>query len=75
MTKIYLKLALMIVLALVWCIGICGADAMMESGHWFVLICMVILPIVLILLFFRSGRMGDVIEWFEGIEERMKKYL
>ena len=75
MSKIYLKIILMVVLALVWCIGICCADVIMDSGHWFVLICMVILPIVLILLFFRSGRMGDVIEWLEGIEERMKKYL
>ena len=75
MSKIYLKIILMVVLVLVWCIGVCGADVIMDSGHWFVLICMVILPIVLILLFFRSGRMGDVIEWLEGIEERMKKYL
>ena len=75
MSKIYLKIILMVVLALVWCIGICCADVIMDSGHWFVLICMVILPIVLILLFFRSGRMDDVIEWFEEIEERMKKYL
>ena len=75
MSKIYLKIILMVVLALVWCIGVCCADMIMDSGHWFVLICMVILPIVLILLFFRSGRMGDVIEWLEGIEERMKKYL
>ena len=75
MSKIYLKIILMVVLALVWCIGVCCADVIMDSGHWFVLICMVILPIVLILLFFRSGRMGDVIEWFEEIKERMKKYL
>ena len=75
MSKIYLKIILMVVLALVWCIGVCCADMIMDSGHWFVLICMVILPIVLILLFFRSGRMDDVIEWFKGIEERMKKYL
>ena len=75
MSKIYLKIILMVVLALVWCIGVCCADVIMDSGHWFVLICMVILPIVLIVLFFRSGRMDDVIEWFEGIKERMKKYL
>ena len=75
MSKIYLKIILMVVLALVWCIGVCCADVIMDSGHWFVLICMVILPIVLILLFFRSGRMDDVIEWFKVIEERMKKYL
>ena len=74
MTKIYLKLALMIVLALVWCIGICGADAMMESGHWFVLMCMVILPIALFLFACRSGMVDDVLEWVEEIEEKMKKY-
>ena len=74
MTKIYLKLALMIVLALVWCIGICGADAMMESGHWFVLMCMVILPIALFLFACRSGMVEDVLEWVEEIEEKMKKY-
>ena len=74
MTKIYLKLALMIVLALVWCIGICGADAMMESGHWFVLMCMVILPIALFLFACRSGMVDDVIEWVEEIEEKLKTY-
>lgn len=74
MTKIYLKLALMIVLALVWCIGICGADAMMESGHLFVLMCMVILPIALFLFACRSGMVDDVLEWVEEIEEKLKKY-
>ena len=74
MTKIYLKLAFMIVLALVWCIGICGADAMMESGHWFVLMCMVILPITLFLFACRSGMVEDVLEWVEEIEEKLKTY-
>ena len=74
MTKIYLKLTLMIVLALVWCIGICGADAMMESGHWFVLMCMVILPIALFLFACRSGMVEDVLEWVEKIEEKLKTY-
>ena len=74
MTKIYLKLALMIALALVWCIGICGADAMMESGHWFVLMCMVILPIALFLFACRSGIVDDVLEWVEKIEEKLKTY-
>ena len=74
MTKIYLKLALMIVLALVWCIGICGADAMMESGHWFVLMCMVILPIALFLFACRSGMVDDVLEWVEEIAEKLKTY-
>ena len=74
MTKIYLKLALMIVLALVWCIGICGADAMMESGHWFVLMCMVILPIALFLFACRSGMVEDVLEWVDEIAEKLKTY-
>lgn len=71
MTKIYLKLALMIVLALVWCIGICGADAMMESGHWFVLMCMVILPIALFLFACRSGMVEDVMQWIESLEKKL----
>lgn len=71
MTKIYLKLALMIVLALVWCIGICGADAMMESGHWFVLMCMVILPIALFLFVCRSGMVDDVMQWIESLEKKL----
>ena len=71
MTKIYLKLALMIVLALVWCIGICGADAMMESGHWFVLMCMVILPIALFLFVCRSGMVEDVMQWIESLEKKL----
>ena len=71
MTKIYLKLALMIVLALVWCIGICGADAMMESGHWFLLICMVILPIALFLFACRSGMVEDVMQWIESLEKKL----
>ena len=74
MTKIYLKLTLMIVLALVWCIGICGADAMMESGHWLVLMCMVILPIALFLFACRSGMVDDVLEWVEEIAEKLKTY-
>ena len=74
MTKIYLKLALMIALALVWCIGICGADAMMESGHWFVLMCMVILPIALFLFACRSGMVEDVLEWVDEIAEKLKTY-
>lgn len=64
----------MIVLALVWCIGICGADAMMESGHWFVLMCMVILPIALFLFACRNGMVDDVLEWVEEIEEKLKTY-
>ena len=71
MKKIYLKLALMIVLALVWCIGICGADAMMESGHWFLLICMVILPIALFLFVCRSGMVEDVMQWIESLEKKL----
>ena len=71
MTKIYLKLALMIVLALVWCIGICGADALMESGHWFVLMCMVILPIALFLFACRSGMVEDVMQWIESLEKKL----
>ena len=56
------------------CIGICGADAMMESGHWFVLMCMVILPIALFLFACRSGMVDDVLEWVEKIEEKLKTY-
>ena len=74
MTKIYLKLALMIVLALVWCIGICGADAMMESGHWFVLMCMVILPIALFLFACRSGIVEDVMQWIESLEKKLSDF-
>ena len=72
MSKINLKIALMLVLALIWCIGVCGADMIIESGHWFLLMCMVILPIVLFALACRSGRMDDVLELFEGIEGKMK---
>ena len=72
MAKIYLKIALMFVLTFVWCIGVCGADAIIERGHWFLLMCMVILPIVLFALACRSGRMDDVLELFEGIEGKMK---
>ena len=61
----------MIVLALVWCIGICGADAMMESGHWFLLICMVILPIALFLFVCRSGMVEDVMQWIESLEKKL----
>ena len=74
MAKIYLKIALMLVLAFVWCIGVCGADAVVESGHWFVLMCMVILPIALFVWACRSGRMDDVLAWFEEIEGKMKTY-
>ena len=74
MAKIYLKIALMFVLTFVWCIGVCGADAIIESGHWFLLMCMVIFPIVLFAFACRSGRMDDVLAWFEEIEGKMKTY-
>ena len=74
MAKIYLKIALMFVLTFVWGIGVCGADAIMERGHWFLLMCMVILPIALFVWSCRSGRMDDVLAWFEEIEGKMKKY-
>ena len=74
MAKIYLKIALMFVLTFVWCIGVSGADAIMESGHWFLLMCMVILPIALFVWACRSGRMDDVLAWFEEIEGKMKTY-
>ena len=74
MAKIYLKLTVMFVLTLVWCIGICGADVIMERGHWFLLICMVILPIALFVWVCRSGRMDDVLAWVEKIEGKMKAY-
>ena len=71
MVKIYLKIALMFVLTLVWCIGVYCADAIMESGHWFLMMCMVILPIALFVWACRSGRMDDVLEWFEKIERKI----
>jgi FtsH-binding integral membrane protein len=74
MAKIYLKIALMIVLTLVWCLVVSCADAIMESGHWFLLMCMVIFPIVLFAFACRSGRMDDVLEWFEKIERKIKTY-
>ena len=74
MAKIYLKIALMFVLAFVWCIGVCGADAIMKSGNWFALMCMVILPMALFVWACRSGRMDDVLAWFEEMEGKMKKY-
>ena len=67
MAKIYLKIALMFALTLVWCIGVCYADAIIDSGHWFLLMCMVILPIVLFAWACRSGRMDDVLALVEKI--------
>jgi hypothetical protein len=74
MTKIYLKIALMFVLTLVWYIGVCGVDAIMARGYWFLLMCMVILPIALFVWACRSGRMDDVLAWIEGIEKKMNTY-
>ena len=71
MAKIYLKTALMFVFSLVWCIGVYCADAIMESGHWFLMMCMVILPIALFVWACRSGSMDDVLEWFEKIERKI----
>lgn len=75
MAKIYLKVSLMIVLSYVWCIGVCCADGLMESGHWFLLMCMVILPMVVCLWACRSGRFDDVLAWFESIENSIKERL
>ena len=62
MAKIYLKIMLMFVLTLVWCVGVCGADALMESGHWFLLMCMVLFPMGLFAWSCRSGMVDDVLE-------------
>jgi len=62
------------VLTLIWFIGVCGADAIMESGHWLLLICMVILPMSLFAWACMSGKMDDVLEFVEKIEEKMKTY-
>jgi hypothetical protein len=74
MAKIYLKIALMFVLTLVWCIGVCCTDAIIDSGHWFLLMCMLILPIVLFTWACNSGKMDDVLAWVEKIEGKMKTY-
>ncbi len=74
MAKIYLKIALIFALTLVWCIGVCWSDALMESGHWFVLMCMVILPVALLVWACKSGRMDDVLAWIDDIEGKMKTY-
>lgn len=74
MAKIYLKIALMFVLTLVWCIGVCGADAIIERGHWLLLMCMVILPMTLFSWSCRSGKMDDVFEWFKKIERNLNAY-
>ena len=68
MAKIYLKIVLMLILGLIWCIGVCGADALMDNGHWFVLICMVILPVALCKWACRRGMLNDVFRWFEKID-------
>ena len=74
MAKIYLKLALMFVLTLVWCLGVCCADAIIDSGHWFLLMCMLILPMALFTWSCSSGKMDDVLAWIEKIEGNMKTY-
>ena len=74
MAKIYLKIALMFVLTLVWCLGVCCADAIIDSGHWLLLMCMLILPMVLFTWSCSSGKMDDVLEWVEKIEGKMKTY-
>lgn len=74
MAKIYLKLALMFVLTLVWCLGVCCADAIIDSGHWFLLMCMLILPMVSFTWACSSGKMDDVLAWIEKIEGKMKTY-
>jgi hypothetical protein len=74
MAKIYLKLALMFVLTLVWCIGVCCADAIIDSGYWLLLMCMLILPMVLFTWACSSGKMDDVLAWVEKIEGKMKTY-
>ena len=74
MAKIYLKIALMFVLTLVWCLGVCCADAIIDSGHWLLLMCMLILPMALFTWACSSGKMDDVLEWIEKIEGKMKTY-
>ena len=70
MTKIYLKIVLMFALA----VFVYALIMLLGSCNLLVLMCMVILPIALFVWACRSGRMDDVLAWFEEIEGKMKTY-
>ena len=71
MAKIYLKIALMFVLTFVWCIGVCCADGLVKNGHWFVMACMVLVPLILFVVACNKGWIEDVMQWSENLEKKL----
>lgn len=71
MKKVYFKIALMFVVTLVWCTGICCADALISSGHWVLFACVALFPLMGFAWSCASGYMDDVLTLIEDIEKRL----
>ena len=71
MVKICLKLAIMFVMTFVFILGICGADSLIENGYWFVMICMVLVPLALFVVSCNKGWIEDVMQWIERLEKKL----
>lgn len=73
MVKIYLKLALITLMTFVFALGVCGADSLAMNGHWFLLICMIFIPSGMALWACNNGKLDDVLEWCEKLEDNIKQ--
>lgn len=71
MAKIYLKLTVMFVMTFVFCLGVSGADSLVENGHWFVMACMVLVPLALCVVACNKGWLEDVMQWSENLEKKL----
>ena len=71
MIKICLKLMVMFVMTFVFFIGVCGADSLIENGYWFVMICMVFVPLALFVVACNKGWIEDVMRWFDRLEKKL----
>ena len=81
MVKICLKLSVMFVMTFVFFvinkqvftsqIGVCGADSLIENGYWFVMVCMVLVPLALFVVSCNKGWIEDVMQWSERLEKKL----
>lgn len=71
MVKICLKFSVMFVMTFVFFIGVCGADSLIENGYWFVMVCMVLVPLALFVVSCNKGWIEDVMQWSERLEKKL----
>ena len=71
MIKICLKLMVMFVMTFIFCLGVGGADSLIENGYWFVMVCMIFVPLALFVVSCNKGWLEDVMRWFDRLEKKL----